>query len=246
MSSDLRPRAVLFDLYGTLIDIHTREDLPEVWERLARFLRYRGLSADADALRHGFFTESQRIQEESSELHQEVDNLGIFRSMLRELSYDDPDVFFCEVVAQLFRTLSMVHFGLFPDTLETLQALKQHFRLGLVSDAQRVFLDPEITMAGLRPFLDVIVISSDHGFHKPDPRLFEVAIAKLGVPREQVFYVGDNIPRDVRGAKAAGLKAVLINRNGKEPEEGDLQPDVTLPDLASFREWVLSLPEGAG
>ncbi len=243
MSSDLRPRAVLFDLYGTLIDIHTREDQPEVWDRLARFLRYRGLRADADALRHGFFRSAQRIQEESAERHPEVDNLGIFRSLLRELSYDGPDAF-AEEVTQLFRTLSMVHFSLFPDTLHTLESLQQQrFRLGLVSDAQRVFLDPEITMTGLRSFLDVIVISSDHGFHKPDHRLFEAAVAELGLPRERVLYVGDNIPRDVCGAKAAGLKSVLVNRNGKEAGEGDVQPDITLPDLASFREWVMNLPE---
>lgn len=243
MSSDLRPRAVLFDLYGTLIDIHTREDLPEVWDRLARFLRYRGLPAEAGALRDGFYAGAQKVQEESPEDHPETDNLGIFRSMLCGMSQGVSDTF-CEEVTQLFRTLSMVHFGLFPDTLSTLEDLKKSFKLGLVSDAQRVFLDPEITMAGLRPYLDVIVISSDHGFHKPDQRLFETALAELGLTREQVVYVGDNVSRDVRGAKAAGIKAVLINRNGKDSGDEDVQPDVVLPDLASFRDWVTGLPEG--
>lgn len=242
MPSDLRPRAILFDLYGTLIDIHTQEDRPEVWDNLARFLRYRGLPADAGALREGFYGGAQKIQEESEEPHPEVDNLGIFRSMLCGMAGDISETF-CEEVTQLFRTLSMVHFGVFPDTLSTLEDLKKSFKLGLVSDAQRVFLDPEIEMAGLRPYLDVIVISSDHGFHKPDQRLFETALAELGLTRQQVVYVGDNVSRDVRGAKAAGLKAVLINRNGKEPGEGDVQPDVTLPDLASFRDWVMGLPE---
>jgi putative hydrolase of the HAD superfamily len=243
MSSDLRPRAVLFDLYGTLIDIQTREDQPEVWDRLARFLRYRGLmQADAGALYHGFFEHAQRVQRESTETHPEVDNLAIFDTLLQEMGCDVPGTF-AEEVTQLFRTLSMVHFGLFPDTLETLEALKEHCTLGLVSDAQRVFLEPEITMAGLKPFLDVVVISSVYGYHKPDTRLFDQAIEKLGMPREQVLFVGDNVPRDVCGAKAAGLKVALIDRNGKEPGEDELQPDVTLPNLQSLREWLLSLPE---
>jgi putative hydrolase of the HAD superfamily len=243
MSSDLRPRAILFDLYGTLIDIHTQEDRPEVWDTLARFLRYRGLPAEAGALREGFYGGAQKIQEESPEDHPETDNLAIFSGMLCRMSPGVSETF-CEEVTQLFRTLSMVHFGVFPDTLSTLEALKGSFKLGLVSDAQKVFLDPEIAMAGLRPFLDVIVVSSDHGFHKPDKRLFETALAELGLPKEQAIYVGDNVSRDIQGAKAAGIKAVLINRNGKEPGEGDVWPDVTLPDLESFREWVMGLPEG--
>jgi len=240
MSNDLRPRAVLFDLYRTLLDIWTDEHRPEVWAKLAHFLRYQGLPADAGTLHNTFFGMLQSSQKESSDEHPEVDVLGIFRTMLLQLGYNGSDHFFVEVT-QLFRKLSIVHFDLFPDTLPTLQALHGSFKLGLVSDAQRVFLEPEIEMTGLTPLLDIIIISSDYGFHKPDPRLFAMALEGLGVSAEQAVYIGDSIPRDICGAQKANLPAILLNRDGHlDDNECSCKPDKIFSTLDELRAWLLS------
>jgi putative hydrolase of the HAD superfamily len=227
---------VLFDLYRTLIDITTDERKPEVWERLASFLRYRGLQADASAMRRTFFSRAEQTQADSDEAHPEVDVLAIFREMLRGMGHDEPeddgDGGFAVAVTQLFRVLSMVHFGLYPDTLRTLRALHGTFRLGLVSDAQRFFIEPEIRILGLDRFFDVVVISSCEGFHKPDPRMFRRALERLGLEPEQVTYVGDHVERDICGARQARLRTVLIRRDGvPETRDPPCLPDHTIRTL---------------
>jgi putative hydrolase of the HAD superfamily len=240
MSGNVKPKAVLFDLYKTLVDIETDEHRPDVWERLARFLRYRRLPCDPGALYHGFFDMAKRSQEDSSEAHPEVDVLGIFRVLLRQLSYDGPEVFVAEV-AQLFRALTMIHFGLYPDTIATLEALHGRFIVGLVSDAQRVFLEPELEMTGLPRLLDIMIVSSDHGFHKPDPRMFTLALGRLDIKPEEAVYVGDNLHRDIGGAQSASVRAILVNR-GAKPVEAPMncQPFKTFGTLTEVGAWLLN------
>lgn len=239
MPENLRPRAVLFDLYRTLIDITTDEQRPEVWEKLARFLRYRGLPAEPGALKQFFFAEVENDQTSSDEAHPEVDVQGIFRRMLRGLGSREPDEEFCVEVMQLFRVLSMVHFGLYRDTLSTLQALHGKYALGLVSDAQESFLEPEIRMLGLEGFFDVIIVSSHHGFHKPDPRMFSLALAQLGLEPHEAVYVGDHLDRDICGARRARLHTVLVRRDGTpEPRNPACKPDLTIRALDELRCWL--------
>ncbi|HEX2206086.1 MAG TPA: HAD family hydrolase [Longimicrobium sp.] len=240
MPSDLKPRAVLFDVYRTLVDIWTDEHRPEVWTRLSSFLRYRGLNADAAELQREFFERSHLSQKESTENHPEVDVLGVFRGLLAERGYTGPDEF-AEEVTQLFRVLSMQHLDLFPDTIPTLKALREKgFKTGLVSDAQRVFLEPELRLLGLPEWVTTIVISSDFGYQKPDPRLFATALGELRVPPEEALYVGDTVTRDICGAKEARLTAILINRDGRADRHGSpCQPDFTFRSLDEFRAWLL-------
>jgi putative hydrolase of the HAD superfamily len=230
VSGDLRIEAVLFDLYGTLIDIHTDERRGRLWERLARYLRYQGLPADAAALRSDFFAAVRRSQRESAEQYPEIDVVAIFGALLRRLGCDAPEPFVVQVV-QLFRALSMRRFGLFPDTLHCLQALRGHARIGLVSDAQRPFLEPELAMTGLAPLLDAVVVSSDHGYRKPDPRLFARGLELLGAAPKRAVYVGDNPLRDVAGARMAGMRAVLLRRDVAAPAEDGPAPDRTIRTL---------------
>jgi putative hydrolase of the HAD superfamily len=238
MSKDIRPEVVLFDLYGTLVDIRTDEHSPELWDKLARFLRYRGLEADAESLQKDFFSQVRAMQKGIGE-NAEVNVLNIFGRILSASGYNGTQKFVVEV-AQLFRALSIVRFGPFPDTLSMLQALRGSFKLGLVSDAQRVFLEPEIKMVGLDSLLDVVVISSDHGFRKPDSRLFNIALKELGVAKERALYVGDNIHRDICGAQGVGMRAILIDRDNNPDIDHPCEFHRSFSTLDELRKWLLS------
>lgn len=218
MLDNLNPEAVLFDLYGTLLDIRTDEHQPELWQTLARYLRYQGLSADAERLRMNFTEMADREQRDSDEQYPETDVKGIFGNIVQDLGCLQPESLSTDV-SKLFRTLSIVHMELFDDTLPALQTLRTRFKVGLVSDAQRVFLEPEIQMTGLAPLLDVVIISTDHGYHKPDPRLFASALSLLQIDSQSAVYIGDSVRRDICGAENANIPAVLLARNG--PREGD-------------------------
>lgn len=236
-------QAVLFDLYNTLIEIRTDEGRDEVWEKLARFLRYRRLEADPVNMRRSYFSRVENFKNDCPEEHAEVDVVGIFRQMLDEMGCRGESQAFAEQVTQLFRSLSIVRFGPFPETFICLEALHQRFKLGLVSDAQRPFFDPEVAMTHLHKFIEetAIVVSSDHGYRKPDPRLFKRALEKLGTPAASAVYIGDNLERDVCGAKNAGMGAILIKRDGHEEDLHCIhQPDMIFRDLNEATKWLLS------
>jgi putative hydrolase of the HAD superfamily len=94
-----------------------------------------------------------------------------------------------------------------PETLEALHA--RGYRLGVVSNAdgrvRRLLED-----AGLASRLDFILDSAELGIEKPDPRIFLVATARLGLPPAVCAYVGDIYDVDVVGAQAAGMEPILI------------------------------------
>ncbi|MGM0385784.1 MAG: HAD family hydrolase, partial [Actinomycetota bacterium] len=98
------------------------------------------------------------------------------------------------------------------DTKPVLAELGRHYRLGIVTDAQRVFLEAELRETGLEGMFDVMVVSSDLGYRKPDRRMFAPALAAFGARPEEAVYVGDSLERDVGGARAAGLTGVWLDR----------------------------------
>ena len=154
----------------------------------------------------------------------------LFAALLAELGYHATAELALQIT-RLYRTLSIVRFELFPDTLAGLQSLRKVFRLGLVSDAQRAYLIPELDVVGIRPLFDAIVVSSDYGYRKPDPRLFGTALRQLEVPASQALYVGDNMARDVCGAHAAGLRAVLL----RDTAEGRIEDPHCHPEMRCRR-----------
>jgi HAD superfamily hydrolase (TIGR01509 family) len=71
-----------------------------------------------------------------------------------------------------------------------------------------------LAAVGLGPYLDFVVDSGEVGIEKPDPRIFEVALARAGVAPAEAAYIGDFYSIDVKGATAAGLRAVLLDPGG--------------------------------
>jgi HAD superfamily hydrolase (TIGR01509 family) len=67
---------------------------------------------------------------------------------------------------------------------------------------------------GLTPYLDFVVDSGEVGVEKPDPRIFELALARAGVGPSEAAYIGDLYTIDARGASSAGLHAILLDPGG--------------------------------
>lgn len=81
---------------------------------------------------------------------------------------------------------------------------------------------------GLAEYVDVLVVSEEVGVSKPAPRIFEVALERAGVGAAEAVMVGDSWPNDVEGARAAGIRAVWFNRDGREA------PDPSVPVIRSL------------
>ena len=98
-----------------------------------------------------------------------------------------------------------------PRTLERLRA--SGLRLVVVSNANGT-LHAVFGRLGLSSLVDVLLDSCKEGVEKPDPRLFHLALERSGARRETTVHVGDLYHVDVVGARAAGLRAVLLDPDG--------------------------------
>ena len=84
---------------------------------------------------------------------------------------------------------------------------------------------------GIASSFDVILSSAEVGYKKPDPRIFRDALTRLGTSPGQTLHVGDSIDNDFRGAQAAGLGALLIDR--RSVHRGF--PDAKVSDLNELK-----------
>jgi HAD superfamily hydrolase (TIGR01549 family) len=96
-------------------------------------------------------------------------------------------------------------------TVETLDELRRRgYRLGVISNADGR-AEQALDAAGLRGHFELIVDSGLVGIDKPDPRIFHHALELMGVTPQEAVYVGDIYEIDVQGARAAGMRAILID-----------------------------------
>ena len=172
-------KAILFDFYLTIVDIKTDERKDHLWQVLASFLQYRGASVKAAELREIYFHLVQESLDRSAERHPEVDAAQLFGRLL-ERSGAGSSADLAGAVAQLFRLLSIQRFRLYPESREVLETLAERYRLALVSDSQALYIEPELRTTSLAELFEVVVISSELGYRKPDPRVFQNALARWG------------------------------------------------------------------
>lgn len=93
--------------------------------------------------------------------------------------------------------------------VELLTYLKKDHALGLCSNGVSEFVRPILEAHALLDLFDAVVISSEHGVIKPDPRMYRLALERLSAdPREAVFI--DDNPENVRGAERAGIRSILF------------------------------------
>jgi putative hydrolase of the HAD superfamily len=107
---------------------------------------------------------------------------------------------------------------LFGDVKDALSRLRSRgVQLGILSNFPP-HLEETLARHGIHGYFDFFVVSSLVGMEKPDSAIFELAIERAGVPKEEILYVGDHMDDDIRGAQAVGLSAILIDRHDRWPE----------------------------
>ena len=228
-------RAVIFDHYGTLVDIWTNESKPEIFHYLSLYLQYFGAYVSQDKLRSSFAEEKQRCVQKTRELYPEVDLEVVFRKILKKHQLGNP--FLAESCCKLYRLLSLERIQLFPDTLDVLKEVRRTGHvMALVSDAQKVFALDEIRFLGLNEFFPYLVLSTYVGFKKPDPRLFAIASSLLKMPPSEMVYIGDNPDKDIEGAKKNGMRTILV-RNPR-PRNPRTEADFYAANLWEAWEWI--------
>lgn len=141
---------------------------------------------------------------------------------LRILRLSDVPAEQWEVVEEGFNAIleEPASYALYPETLTTLVALRRAgYRLGVISNWGWIL--PDLCRQwGLDAHLDFIVASARVGYAKPNPLIFQAALRQAGVAADRVLHVGDSHHADVLGAQAAGIDAVLVDRDGRRQVDG--------------------------
>jgi len=218
---------VLLDAGGVLLDL----DYPF----LRRLLQARGRAATLDDLSRGEALARVEIQ-------RRVRSGGKVREVWRDYFHillghaKVPGGLHEEIIDTLWEAHD--RFGLWtvaiPGALSTVRQLReQGLRLGVVSNAEGQ-VERDLAAAGYEGLFHTVVDSALVGVEKPDPRIFEIALERIGGKPETCIFMGDVPAVDVEGARAADIAPVLLDRH-------DLYPDSDTPRLKSIEElpqWI--------
>lgn len=222
MTDRQRIRALTFDVVGTLIDFETG---------ILRGVRSVSPAGPDDEAVLAAFGAAEGIQQE---LTPEMPFTGMLDPISARLAVDlgIPALDGGDGPSPLRRSIGS--WPAFPDSLDALRALGERFRLVAVTNADRPALDAMAATLG-DPFADAITVDQV-GVNKPDPRMFEAALARLaavGIGRDEVLHVAQSQYHDIGAAHRLGLATCWVERRrGRAGSGATPAPSaVTAPDL---------------
>ncbi len=225
--------AVLFDAYGTVIDVGTyHRDITEYV--LNECGTKNGRNIDPDEFNSYWNVEFERAFSDINEYCGEFRNVrelfGISTKRVLSrygiaLTYDK-----VKELNTVYKMMLDEAAAVTPSVKKTLRVLhSEGYDMGLVSNGDTEELLEH--MNGVKEFFDVVVTSEDLNVYKPDPRIFSEAVRRVGVRKEQTAFIGDTLTSDVLGAKKAGIKSVWYNKRRRLPRYG-IKPDFEIRDMA--------------
>lgn len=200
-------RAVIFDLYGTLVDLKVDENTPVFWKALAGDFFGTESGVSGEALRGAFM---RLVQGASSSIGEGFILNGVFTGMLDEfgiISTNDN----IRIFAEKFRELSITCLRKKDYTDDMLGSIRDSgYKIGLISNTEALLTAYDLQVLDLDDKFDEIVFSSDVGIKKPNKRIFEIMLDRLGLEPEDCTLVGDTFNDDIAGALDAGIEAVFL------------------------------------
>lgn len=230
-------QAYLFDLYGTLVDIHTDEGKRSFWNKMAAYYTDHGAGYDAAALRAEYTRlcagETERLEAAYPGAAVEIDLPRVFRGLYEARGITTDPVLLAET-AWTFRRASTTRLRAYAGAGELLVALRAAGKtVILLSNAQSCFTRPELARLGLAERFDHIYISSEVGFQKPDARFFAAPLRDLKLKSADCLMIGNDPVCDVGGAASVGMDAVYIHSALSPKDAPRLLPEArySLPDM---------------
>jgi putative hydrolase of the HAD superfamily len=202
-------RAVLLDALGTLVE------LPAPWPALVEELAARGVVIDEEQARAALRAEMAyyRAHHDEATGMAELDDLRdrcteVLRTALPERARSAADL--------RGALLASLRFRAYPEVAGVLDELRELGVARVVVSNWDVSLRAVLDETGLASLLDGLVISAEVGASKPDPAIFARALAVAGVSAGEALHVGDTAAADLAGARAAGIRALHLDRSGAD------------------------------
>ncbi|RIA77989.1 putative hydrolase of the HAD superfamily [Anaeroplasma bactoclasticum] len=194
-------KTVIFDLYGTLMNIHTDEERDSFWKNLAKafkdYKEYEPMELKSEYL---------KLCKELEKEKEEIEILDVFHIL-----YPEGDV---NKIAITFRKLSTDFIHPYFGVKRLLKKLKSEgYKIYLLSNAQASFTKWELSKFNLEYLFDGIFLSSDLGIKKPNMAYYNALIEKYSIDTNNAIMIGNDYNNDILPAKELGLKTIYIESN---------------------------------
>ncbi len=214
-------KGILFDLHDTLVDKGGMVAMECALRESANFLQGRGYGISFEFFRliwKDCVTIGRSIMPDGREFSFAEWHQQIFSRL--NIPYDS------DIAVELnehFMRGFIEHTKLLPGAVDILKKLKGNYALGLVSNsmAENTIVDLEIT--GIAEYFETIVISSQVGYCKPHPIIYQTAMRSLGLAAEEICFIGDNWDDDVIGPMQQGMQAIWVRPSNEQTEDRQLQ-----------------------
>ena len=211
-------KAVFFDLGWTLVYPPSGDwEFTEPAHKLFNWEVYKTLPQDrVQAVRQAamdYLDTRHHLSTLEDEYRQMVQYYSLIAQSLPELGATQQDI----ETAALEKVYQSQHtYGLFDDAIQTLEALKGKYKLGIISDTWPSIV-PVLDSYGLPPYFDTITFSYQMGCFKPNPRMFEDALSKMGLPAGECVFI-DDTAKNLVAAQKLGIQPVQIRaKPGADP-----------------------------
>jgi 2-haloacid dehalogenase len=218
--------ACVFDAYGTLFDFASaanrcRDLLGDNTDKLTALWRDKQLQYTWLRALQGRHADFWQVTADALDFA--LETLAIDRSGTRER------------LMNLYLTLDV-----FPEVPDVLRQLKQAgLRTAILSNGSPKMLDAVVRAAGLEKLLDAVLSVEEVGVYKPHPKVYQLAVDRLGIPVRAIAFQSSNA-WDAYAAAAFGMQVVWCNRYGQRPERLPGSPDRIVMTLAELPPLVLS------
>jgi putative hydrolase of the HAD superfamily len=217
--------AVLLDALGTLVEL--RPPAP----RLRRRLGEEGFEVSGERAAAGFAAEISYYLAHHLE-GSDRERLDDLRDRCATAMMEALDLPGLDHATARRAMLAALEFTPYPDALEALARLREDGHALVVASNWDCSLPDWLAPSGLLELVDGVVTSADAGAAKPDAAVFRRALELARVDGPGAVHVGDSIDNDVEGARAAGIRAILIARDGDPPAGVEAVRYLTeVPDL---------------
>ena len=235
----MKYKDLIFDLYGTLVDIRTEENA-EVWEKTALYFGYYGARYTPEELENAFLSRMNARKAEAGQSYvcfPDIPVEKVMAELFRAKGISENADTLATNAAQLFRVCSTRYIKLYPDVIAALELLRNRgHRLWLLSNAQRVFTEFELRHLGIDNMFDKIYISSDFGFRKPDKRFFKALLDEQNLDPNCCLMIGNDRETDIAGATALGLATLFMHTNISPPHQAKADPKFH-PSITGLRHY---------
>ncbi len=209
-------KAIVFDLYGTLLDIHTDEKDVTFWRKLTYQFASHGAIYSFEELQSTYGALVQSALDKAIRNgadFPDFDVLKIFKKLYKMKGISTSTRLLNET-ARVFRFLSLDYVKPYAGAVELLELLQSKgLKIILLSNAQASFTNFELKAVGIYRYFDAVYLSSDYLLSKPSEQLFSKLLMKENLLAHECLFIGNDHTTDILGATTVGMDSLYLQTN---------------------------------